>query len=615
MSMEKDTRETTVDTFDDDMSAERAKNAKGTAFRLLKKLMEQKWKLLVIVLSIIVSSLFNILSPKVMGIAINDIFDGVKNALGNGQRFQVNLETMGTVLLGLLGLYLLSSLFSYIQQNTMASVSQTLTLTLRREISAKLNRLPLRYFDQHKKGEVLSRATSDLEKVADTMQEGLSQLVTAFFGIVGAFVMMLLISPMLTLIALGTIFVSLIVAALVSSRTHRTFAANQEALGRLNSSIEENFTGNLVSKAFNLEQTAVDNTKVLNENLFRASKKAMFMNYMISPIIRLVGQFGYVAVAVGGAMSVIRGGISIGDIQAFIQYVNQASEPVTQISYTVNSLQGAIAAAERVFQLLDEEEEVPDAANPVVLSAPKGNVSFEHVRFGYSGDHILMQDISFDVKAGSKIAIVGPTGAGKTTLVNLLMRFYELPGGRITIDGADVSKMERSHLRSLMGMVLQDTWLFGGSIRDNIAYSKENATDEEVYQAAKAAPADHFIRTMPDGYSTILSDEIASLSQGQRQLLTIARAILADPAILILDEATSSVDTRTELEIQKAMDALMKGRTSFIIAHRLSTIRDADHILVMKDGTIIEQGNHDELMKLGKFYADLYNSQFAAKVG
>ncbi len=615
MSMEKDTRETTVDTFDNDMSAERAKNVKGTALRLLKKLMEQKWKLLVIVLSIIVSSLFNILSPKVMGIAINDIFDGVKNAVANGQAFQVNLETMGVVLLGLLGLYLLSSLFSYIQQNTMASVSQTLTLTLRREISAKLNRLPLRYFDQHKKGEVLSRATSDLEKVADTLQEGLSQLVTAFFGIVGAFVMMLLISPTLTLIALGTIFVSLIVAALVSGRTHRYFAANQEALGRLNSSIEESFTGNIVIKAFNLEQSTVDNTKVLNENLFRASKKAMFMNYMISPIIRLINQFGYVAVAVGGALSVIRGTISIGDIQAFIQYVNQASEPVTQISYTVNSLQGAIAAAERVFQLLDEEEEIPDAVRPVRIDAPKGNVRFEHVRFGYSDDHILMQDISFDVKAGSKIAIVGPTGAGKTTLVNLLMRFYELQGGRITIDGADISKMTRSHLRSLMGMVLQDTWLFGGSIRDNIAYSKENATDEEVYKAAKAARADHFIRTMPDGYSTVLSDEIASLSQGQRQLLTIARAILADPAILILDEATSSVDTRTELEIQKAMDALMKGRTSFIIAHRLSTIRDADHILVMKDGTIIEQGNHDELMKLGKFYADLYNSQFASKAG
>ncbi len=615
MSMEKDTRETTVDTFDDDMSAERAKNAKGTALRLFKKLMEQKGKLLVIVINIVVSSLFNILSPKVMGIAINDIYDGIKNALVNGQRFQVNLETMGAVLMGLLGLYLLSSLFSYIQQNTMASVSQTLTLTLRREISAKLNRLPLCYFDQHKKGEVLSRATSDLEKVADTLQEGLSQLVTAFFGIVGAFVMMLLISPLLTLIVLGTIFVSLIVAALVSSRTHRYFAANQEALGRLNSSIEENFTGNLVIKAFNLEQTAVDNTKILNENLFRTSKKAMFMNYMISPIIRLINQFGYVAVAVGGALSVIKGTISIGDIQAFIQYVNQASEPVTQISYTVNSLQGAIAAAERVFQLLDEKEEVPDAAKPVALTAPKGNVSFEHVRFGYSDDNILMQDVYIRLKSGDKVAIVGPTGAGKTTLVNLLIRFYDIQGGKITIDGMDIHSMRRADLRKMFGMVLQDTWLFGGSIRDNIAYSKENATDEEVYQAAKAARADHFIRTMPDGYSTILSDEIASLSQGQRQLLTIARAILADPAILILDEATSSVDTRTELEIQKAMDNLMKGRTSFIIAHRLSTIRDADHILVMKDGTIIEQGSHDELMKLGKFYADLYNSQFAAKAG
>ena len=597
------------------MSAERAKNAKGTALRLFKKLMEQKGKLLVIVISIVVSSLFNILSPKVMGIAINDIYDGIKNALVNGQRFQVNLETMGAVLMGLLGLYLLSSLFSYIQQNTMASVSQTLTLTLRREISAKLNRLPLCYFDQHKKGEVLSRATSDLEKVADTLQEGLSQLVTAFFGIVGAFVMMLLISPLLTLIVLGTIFVSLIVAALVSSRTHRYFAANQEALGRLNSSIEENFTGNLVIKAFNLEQTAVDNTKILNENLFRTSKKAMFMNYMISPIIRLINQFGYVAVAVGGALSVIKGTISIGDIQAFIQYVNQASEPVTQISYTVNSLQGAIAAAERVFQLLDEKEEVPDAAKPVALTAPKGNVSFEHVRFGYSDDNILMQDVNIRLKSGDKVAIVGPTGAGKTTLVNLLIRFYDIQGGKITIDGMDIHSMRRADLRKMFGMVLQDTWLFGGSIRDNIAYSKENATDEEVYQAAKAARADHFIRTMPDGYSTILSDEIASLSQGQRQLLTIARAILADPAILILDEATSSVDTRTELEIQKAMDNLMKGRTSFIIAHRLSTIRDADHILVMKDGTIIEQGSHDELMKLGKFYADLYNSQFAAKAG
>ena len=613
MNMEKDTCETTANGLDGDMSAERAQNARGTALRLFKKLMAQRGKLLIILFSIIIGSAFNILSPKGIGIAVNEIFTGVQNAIAKGETFQVNLETMGAVLLGLLGLYLLTSLFSYIQQNTMASVSQTLTLTLRKEISAKLNRLPLRYFDRHKKGEVLSRATSDLEKVADTLQESLSQLITAFFGILGAFVMMLLISPLLTLIAVGAIFVSLIVAAAVSSRTHRYFVVNQEALGRLNSSIEESFTGNLVIKAFNLEQLTVENTKALNENLFRASKKAMFMNYMISPIIRLINQFGYVAVAVGGAMAVIRGTISIGDIQAFIQYVNQASEPVTQISYTVNALQGAIAAAERVFQLLDEEEEAPNAANPAMLTAPKGNVCFEHVRFGYSNEYILMEDISFSVKAGSKIAIVGPTGAGKTTLVNLLMRFYELQGGRITIDGMDISRMTRTHLRSLMGMVLQGTWLFGGTIRDNIAYSKENATDEEVYQAARAARADHFIRTMPDGYATILSDEIASLSQGQRQLLTIARAILANPTILILDEATSSVDTRTELEIQKAMDALMKGRTSFIIAHRLSTIRDADHILVMKQGTIIEQGNHDELMKLGKFYADLYSSQFAAK--
>ena len=600
---------------DEQFHSDRARNARGTMARLFKKLLDQKWKLLVIIVCIFISSLFNILSPRVMGIAINEIYLGVQNAFAAGQVFQVNFETLGGVLSVLLGLYLLTSLFSYIQQNTMAGVSQNLTLTLRKEISAKLGRLPLRYFDNHKKGEVLSRATSDLEKVADTLQEGLSQLVTACFGIIGAFIMMLIISPRLTLIAVLSILVSLIVAALVSKRTQRSFAANQEALGRLNSSIEESFTGNLVIKAFNLETQAVENTKVLNENLFQAGRKAMFMNYIISPVIRLINQFGYVAVAIGGAMSVIRGTISIGDIQAFIQYVNQASEPVTQISYTVNSLQGAIAAAERVFQLLDEPEELPDTANSLVVEAPKGTVCFDHVRFGYSEDHVLMKDISFTAKAGSKIAIVGPTGAGKTTLVNLLMRFYDIQSGKITIDGVDISKMSRSYLRSLMGMVLQDTWLFGGTIRENIAYSKADATDQEVRQAAEAARADHFIRTMPEGYETVLNDEIASLSAGQRQLLTIARAILANPAILILDEATSSVDTRTEREIQKAMDALMKGRTSFIIAHRLSTIQDADLILVMNQGTIIEQGSHKELMEKGQFYADLYNSQFALTAG
>lgn len=441
--MEKDTQQTT---FYDDMGAERAKNAKKTTLRLFKKLLEQKWKLLIILISVIASSLFTILSPRVMGEATNQIVAGVQNAVASGQTFQVNLQTMGAILFWLVVLYVLTSLFSYIQQNTMASVLQVLTFTLRKEISEKLSRLPLRYFDRHKKGEVLSRATSDLEKVADTLQEGLSQLMTAFFGVVGSFIMMLMISPLLTLIAAVSILVSLIVAALVSKRTQRHFAVNQEALGRLNSSIEESFTGNIVIKAFNLEQQTVENTKSLNESLFQAGKKAMFSNYVISPIIRLINQFGYVGIAISGALAVIRGTISIGDIQAFIQYVNQVSEPVTQISYTVNSLQGAIAAAERVFQLLDEEEEIPDAANPLTIAAPKGNVCFEHVRFGYNDDHILMQDISFDVKAGSKIAIVGPTGAGKTTLVNLLMRFYELQGGRITIDGVDIAKLARSHL-------------------------------------------------------------------------------------------------------------------------------------------------------------------------
>lgn len=407
----------------------------------------------------------------------------------------------------------------------------------------------------------------------------------------------------------------MIIAVFVSSKTERSFAVNQEALGKLNTSIEESFTGNTVIKAFNLEQQTVENTDKLNDELYKAGSKATFSNYVISPIIRLINQFGYVVIAVRGAISVLNGKISIGDIRAFIQYVNQVSEPVTQVSYTMNTLQGAIAAAERVFELLDEEEEPRDALAPAEIEAPRGNVCFEHVRFGYSDDAILMRDISVNVKAGSKIAIVGPTGAGKTTLVNLLMRFYDLQGGSITVDGVNIADMRRNDLRSLMGMVLQDSWLFGGTIRDNIAYGKADATDEEIFTAARAARADHFIRTMPQGYDTVLSDEIAGLSQGQRQLLTIARAILADPTILILDEATSSVDTRTESEIQKAMDALMKGRTSFVIAHRLSTIRDADCILVMNHGTIIEQGSHEELMNQNGFYADLYNSQFAVRAG
>ncbi len=602
-----------ADLFGEEYSVEKAKDSRGTARRLLKNLMEQKWKLLIVLISTVSASAFGLLSPKVMGIAINQIFDGIKTAVRSGGSFRVDLETMGWILSLLLGLYLLQALFIFVQQKTMASVSQTLSLHLRKQVSAKLNRLPLRYFDGHKKGDILSRVTSDLEKVADTMQDSLTQLFSSVIGIVGAFGMMLLISPLLTLIAVGTITLSMVVALLVAKRTERNFAANQEALGKLNASIEEAFTGNTVIKAFNLEQQAIEDVDALSQQLYEVGSKAMFSNYVISPVIRLVNQFGYVAIAVRGAISVLNGKISIGDIQAFIQYVNQVSEPITEVSYTLNTLQGAVAAAERVFELLDEEEESAEQPEAPVLEHPRGNVRFEHVRFGYSDDAILMQDISIDVQAGSKIAIVGPTGAGKTTLVNLLMRFYELQDGRITIDGVNIADMNRSDLRALMGMVLQDSWLFGGTIRENIAYSREHATDEEIRIAAKAARADHFIRTMPQGYDTVLSDEIASLSQGQRQLLTIARAILADPTILILDEATSSVDTRTELEIQQAMDRLMKGRTSFVIAHRLSTIRDADCILMMDHGTIIEQGSHEKLLKQNGFYADLYNSQFAVK--
>lgn len=615
MNEKNNVQDVQTDSFGGDFNTDKAKNSKQTTERLIQNLMKQKGKLLVVLLSTIGSALFMVLAPKVLGVAINEIYDGVKWAVAQGGRFHVNWETMGFILALLLGLYTLESLFGFLQQKTMAGVSQTLTLDLRKEISGKLNWLPLRYFDRHKKGELLSRVTADLEKVADTIQESLTQLLSSIVSILGAFAMMMLISPTLTLITAGTIVLSMVVALLIASRTERSFAANQEALAKLNGSIEESFTGNTVIKAFNLEQQTIENTEKLNEQLYKAGSKAMFLNYVISPIIRLVNQFGYVIIAVRGAFSVINGSISIGDIQAFIQYVSQVSEPVTQVSYTMNTLQGAIAAAERVFEFLDEEEEPADVLSPAVLALPKGNVRFEHVRFGYSDDVILMEDISVDVKAGSKIAIVGPTGAGKTTFVNLLMRFYDLQSGRITIDGVNIADMRRNDLRSLMGMVLQDSWLFGGTIRENITYSRENATDEEIFAAARAARADHFIRTMPQGYDTVLSDEIASLSQGQRQLLTIARAILADPAILILDEATSSVDTRTELEIQKAMDNLMKGRTSFVIAHRLSTIRDADCILVMNHGTIIEQGSHEELIAKNGFYADLYNSQFVGKTG
>lgn len=600
--------------FGDEMSVNHAENAKGTIKRFFKDLMKQKGKIFVVFTCIIAASVFNIITPTLIGQAINQIYDGIKNSITSGNTFEVNFTTMGSIILSIIGLYLLSTLFSYIQQYVMASISQRFSLSMRKSVSDKLNKLPLSYYDTHKKGDILSRVTSDLEKVADTLQEGLTQLMSAIVTIIGAFIMMMLISRSLTLIAFGTIIASVVAAALISTKTHRYYADNQAALGELNANIEEAFTGNNVIKAFNLQDNMVEKNDELNEKLRKTSTKAQFITYAINPLVRLMGQIGYVVIAVRGAWSVINGAISIGEIQAFLQYVNQVSEPVTQLSYTINSLQGAIASAERVYQIQDELEEIPDTFIQTCLRDPKGNVSFEHIQFGYHADKILMKDININIKAGSKVAIVGPTGAGKTTLVNLLMRFYELQAGKITIDGININDMSRKELRSILGMVLQDTWLFNGTVAENIAYGRKDASESEIKQAAKAARVDYFIRTLPQGYQTVLDDEISSMSVGQKQLLTIARAILANPTILILDEATSSVDTRTEIEIQKAMNNLMKGRTSFVIAHRLSTIRDADMILFMKNGTIVEQGTHDELLNQNGLYAELYNSQFAVKV-
>lgn len=600
-----------TDFFGDEMSAERAKNARGTTKRFFKDLMKQKGKIIIAFLSLIASTVCTVLSPKVLGEATNQIYNGVKTAAAQGTTFSVNLNTMGSIIFALLALFLLGMLFNYIPQRILASVSQKFTLSLRKNISDKLNKLPLRYFDTHKKGDILSRITSDLEKVADTMQEGLSQMITAVITLVGAFIMLVMISPILTLIALGTVAASMVIAVIVGARTNRYYAANQAALGELNANIEEAFTGNNIIKAFNLQNDMTRTNDELNERLRKTSSKAQFITYAINPLVRLVGQIGYVLIAVRGAASVISGNLSIGDVQAAFQYVNQISEPITQLSYTMNTLQAALASVERVYQIQDELEEIPDSTDAILLPQPKGNVVFEHIRFGYSDNNILMQDININVRAGSKIAVVGPTGAGKTTLVNLLMRFYEVQGGKISIDGVNINDMSRKELRSILGMVLQDTWLFNGTVAENIAYGRSGATIEEIKKAAKAARIDYFIRTLPQGYQTILDDELMGVSVGQKQLLTIARAILADPSILILDEATSSVDTRTEIEIQKAMNNLMKGRTSFVIAHRLSTIRDADLILVMREGTIVEQGTHEALIKLNGFYADLYNSQFA----
>lgn len=596
--------------------AEKAKDFKGTMKRLIGYLKPQKVKLLAVFLTAILSTVFSIVSPKIMGKATTKLFEGLM-AKFMAIKMQkpvpsVDFDYIGKILLLLIGLYVISAAFSYIQQFIMAGVAQKTVFHIRNEVKNKLDRLPLKYFDSRTHGEILSRVTNDVDTIATTLQQSLTQLITSVVTIVGIIIMMLTISPVLTLVTIVTLPLSVIVTTKIAKRSQKYFAEQQKTLGELNGHVEEMYTGHKIVKAFGHEGKSIDEFNEINEKLYNVGWKAQFVSGIIMPLMNFIGNIGYVIICVVGGIFVTKKKIEIGDIQAFIQYSKQFSHPIVQTANIANILQSTVAAAERVFELLDEVEEIADSTEVKVIEVPKGEVEFKNVKFGYKEEVTLIENMNIDVKQGQTVAIVGPTGAGKTTLVNLLMRFYEIQGGKITVDGVDIRDLRRGDLRRIFGMVLQDTWLFNGTIRDNIGYGAEGVAEEKIVQASKAAHADHFIRTLPEGYDTILNEEASNISQGQKQLLTIARAILADPSILILDEATSSVDTRTELYIQKAMTNLMKGRTSFVIAHRLSTIRDADLILVMNNGSIIEQGNHKELLAKEGFYADLYNSQFTS---
>lgn len=593
---------------------EKAKDFKGTLRRLIRYLRPRQVQLLIVFIMAIASTVFSIFSPKVMGKATTKLFEGAYGILMKVPGAKIDFDYVNQILLILAGLYLFSALFSYLQQYVMSSVAQKVVFDMREQINSKLERLPLKYFDSRTHGEILSRATNDVDNISTTLQQSLTQLITAIVTIIGVIIMMLTISPWLTLITVVTLPLSFVVIMGITKRSQSYFIGQQKSLGQLNGHVEEMYTGHRIIKAFGREKHSLDEFDKINDSLYNSGWRSQFMSGMIMPLMMFIGNLGYVLVCVVGGIFVTKKMIDVGDIQAFIQYSRQFTMPITQTANIANIIQSTIASAERVFELLDEEEEVPEVSNSLAkrtADTEEGSVEFRHVKFGYKEDAILIEDMNIEVSPGQTIAIVGPTGAGKTTMINLLMRFYEISGGEIIIDGVNITDMKRSELRSKFGMVLQDTWLFNGTISENIAYGREGATEADVVRAAKAAHADHFIRTLPLGYNTILNEEASNISQGQKQLLTIARAILADPSILILDEATSSVDTRTEVQIQKAMNTLMKGRTSFVIAHRLSTIRDADLILVMNHGSVIEKGTHVELLEAGGFYADLYNSQFS----
>lgn len=595
---------------------EKARDFKGTVSKLLSYTRPYYFKVIFVLVLTVVSTLLSIIAPKVTGNATTLLFEGIvsKYTGGAGIDFSGIFNILVTLTVILIGSFTLNYLSGWI----LTKVSNDISYNLRKDISEKINRLPLKYFDSKSHGDILSRVTNDVDNISQNLNSSIQNVLSGIVTVVGVLWMMFSISFKLTVIALLIVPLSGIVAGLVVKVSQKYFFDNQKYLGQVNGHIEEMYAGHLVVKTYNYEDKSIEKFDELNDKLFNASYKSQFLSAIMHPIIGFLGNIGYVAVCLFGSLEVIRGHMPIGDIQAFIQYVRQLNQPITSIAQIMNVIQSMVAAAERVFEILDEEEMVEDTINPVALHDEKGkllidgNVTFENVRFGYDKDKIIIHDFSMYVAPGKQVAIVGPTGAGKTTLVKLLMRFYELNGGNIYIDGHNITDMTRSDLRSLFGMVLQDTWLYSGSIRDNIRYGKDDASDEEVIKACQMAYADHFIRTLPEGYDTILSDEVNGISQGQKQLLTIARAFLKDPKILILDEATSSVDTRTEELIEKGMERLMKGRTTFVIAHRLSTIRNADIIVVLNDGDIVEVGNRSELMERKGFYFNLYNSQFEA---
>lgn len=584
----------------------------GTVKRLLRYIGAQKKKLIIIFILVILVTILSLWAPIELGKIIDLISGDISKTFSGSKADSIESNTSMFIcsIVFLVTIYLLIFALNYAGDYIMASVSEETTLKMRKDLSAKLNRLPLRFYDSTQKGDILSRATNDIEKIAESLREGLVQILKVLTTVIGAVILMFYIYPLLALVSIGVIIITSTVAHFISKKSRREFSNYQKSLGLINGNIEEVFTGQLIIKAFNHEQKAIDKFEKLNSDVYKTAYKSQIAIYMVPPIARLIGSLGYVVVAVISGYAVIQGRLSIGTVQAFIQYLYKSSEPIIEGAYIVNSMQSAVAASKRLFEVLDELDEVHNTISKTLTSA-KGLVEFKNVKFGYSSNKILMHNVDVSLKAGDKVAIVGPTGAGKTTLVNLLMRFYEIQEGSISIDGIDIRTLSRHNLRSNFGMVLQDTWLFGGSIRDNIAYSNFDVSDEQVFEAARAARADHFIRTLPQGYKTIINDDDTTISQGQKQLLTIARVLLANPSILILDEATSSVDTRTEEEIQRAMDNLMKGRTSFVIAHRLSTICNADLILVMNNGDIIEQGTHEQLLLNNGFYSDLYNSQFS----